>query len=72
MEVFLYRCDRCGTVIAIENDRGSKFYVDKCEACKEWSDYDKIIMKIDIYQGSRFMVEEKKDDSKEKEQANEH
>lgn len=59
-EVYLYRCDRCGTVVALNNDRGNGFYVDQCSACKEWSDYQKIV--VDVRMGSCFMAVEVDDE----------
>jgi hypothetical protein len=44
MEVHLYRCDKCHVVICESVDRGDGFYRDQCTVCKEWSDYDKIIV----------------------------
>jgi len=65
-EVYLYRCDRCGTVIALDNDRGHKFYIDDCSACKHWADFEKIVLgpaydMFGVFQGHRFTLEEKKD-----------
>lgn len=59
-EVYLYRCEKCFVVMALEGDRGSKFYLDMCDACKEWVDFEKIV----TCEG-RFYVEGREDASKE-------
>jgi len=69
-EVFLYRCDTCGAVKCIEGDKGRIFYEDCCGSCKGWSYYEKIVSnnKYDMfcnYVETCFVLEEKKDDSKE-------
>jgi hypothetical protein len=70
-EVFLYGCEGCNNVIYELRDRGDSYYVDQCPACKDWSDYRKIVIKpaydmLGNFQGNRFAVEEEKDDSKDK------
>lgn len=66
-QVFLYKCNRCDTVIAVGHDRGKAFYVDKCGACNEWSDFFKIVVarKENGYKESEFFMEEDKKDDKE-------
>jgi hypothetical protein len=72
-EVFLYRCDRCGNVTCLLNDRGDDFYIDQCVGCKDWSDYSKVVMakESNMYKESFLFIKEKEDDIKEK-QVDEH
>ena len=45
-EVYLYRCELCGVVIAELSNRGSKFYIDECSACKHWADFEKVNISV--------------------------
>lgn len=70
-EVCLYGCEGCGAVIVSDVDKG-KIYYTGCQGCNGHKFYTKIIIKaaydmFGVFQGNRFVVEEKKDGSKEKE-----
>jgi len=45
MELFLYKCERCGVALFAEANHGPVWYVDCCGSCKEWSYHNKIIIK---------------------------
>ena len=67
IEVYLYRCDRCSVIIALNEDRGSKFYIDECSACKHWSDHEKISVRVlgvgrNSHYGFTINGEERKDE----------
>lgn len=44
IQVYLYRCEKCETVVALYGDRGDRFYMDKCETCNDWADFEKIVI----------------------------
>ena len=49
--------------MCLSHDRGSKFYVDQCPSCKQWSDHEKIEIKPahDVNEVlHKFEIEEKK------------
>jgi hypothetical protein len=44
MELFLYRCERCGVASFAVSDHGPTWYVDCCGSCKDWSDNRKVVI----------------------------
>lgn len=77
MEVFLYRCELCGTVKIFDDDYGRIHYVNQCGDCKGWAYYEKVIIgpvydDFEAFQRKWFMVEGKKDDTKKEEPINEY
>lgn len=71
MEVYLYGCEACGVVI-VSNVNKDEIYYTGCQGCNRHEFHTKIIIKaaydmFGVFQGNRFVVEEKKDGSKEKE-----
>lgn len=71
-EVYLYGCEDCGVVIAIESNKGNVFYVAMCVGCNNSGKfYERITIKpaYDMLlncTGNRFVVEERSCDNKEK------
>jgi hypothetical protein len=63
-EVFLYGCEECGVVIAIEGNRGKTFYVNHCVGCANmgrW--YERILIAhgSNGYKESQLYIEKKEE-----------
>lgn len=73
-EVYLYGCENCGVVIAIEVNKGNVFFVSTCSGCRgEGRFYERITIKQsfndDMFgniEGNRFVVEERSCDNTSK------
>jgi len=69
-EVFLYMCEDCGTCIFKNKDYQSSTYNSYCAGCKQGSFFKKVVIRKTFGEYYTFVLEEKRNDSKEEGKAN--
>mgnify|MGYP001603666042 CR=1 FL=1 len=59
MEVYLYKCEVCGSCIFSNQDHGRTWYNNCCGACKIWTYYEKVVVReiTRIVDSSKWLVE---------------
>ena len=70
IEVFLYMCEDCGTCICKSKDYQSSSYNNYCAGCKQGSFFKKVVIRKTSGEYYAFVLEEKRNDSKEEGKAN--